>query len=463
MRARAGLPVLFALLLLPAWLWAHGALKQAEPAADAVLDSVPRMIRLTFTEPAELAVGRVELTGPGGWAVGLTPLRHGDSSTVMIADILEPLIAGEYTVAWQVAGRDGHPVRGTYRFRIAEGAAGSVTASESRQASAAAVASSSSQATSEGDVPEVAAFDAESPLFAAIRWLGFAGLLSLIGSGAFAGLIIPAVARRGAPATWATESERRARRVGVIAVAVLFVAFVLRLGAQATAVNGSPLDLDPALVTDTSWGRAWLIQLAGIAVALGGLALAGRSRQAGWLMVGAGFVVVAAGSALSGHAAAVPDAAALAMTVDTLHVLGAGAWLGTLMLIVAVGLPLAIRHSTEATGSVTRTLVEAFSPYALSFAGLVVASGVVSAWMQLGALAALWETRYGQVLLVKLGLVAMLLALGAYNGFRARPSLGDAVADRRIGRSSGVELVAALLVLAVTAVLVATPTGVGAQ
>ena len=102
--------------------------------------------------------------------------------------------------------------------------------------------------------------------------------------------------------------------------------------------------------------------------------------------------------------------------------------------------------------------MRAFSPVALVCAGLTAATGVLSAWVHLPALDALWTTRYGWFLLGKLALLSLVAALGAYNWRRVAPALGDATGSVRLRRSARAELAVGGAVLLVTAILVATPT-----
>ncbi len=463
-RSRVTLLILL-LLVVPASLLAHGALKRSDPAANTTLATAPTAIRLTFTEPAELAVGRIELTGSDGRSVALSPVRHGDSVTVMLADILGALRSGRYTVAWQVAGRDGHPVRGTFSFAIAEDASGLTAVADSGQAPAVAdtgIATDehADDAHAPAEMPDVGAFDAESPLFAAVRWLGFLGLIALVGTTGFSRLLVPSALRRQAPGEWSTEARARARRVGLAAVAVLAVALLLRLIAQAVAVHGSVAALDTTLITATLWGKAWLIQFVGLILATAAL-VPTRETSVNTTLLALATIVVAVSFALSGHAAALPENVAFAVPIDTVHILGAGGWVGTLLLVVIAGLPATMHSGSVDKGRAVAALINAFSPLALVFAGTAALTGFLSARTQLGSLEALWTTRYGQVLLIKLVLVLLVIAAGAYNSWRVRPSLGDEGGAARIQRSATTELVFAALVLAVTAVLVATPTGVG--
>lgn len=102
----------------PAAALAHAHLVSASPAVDGHVDAAPRELRLTFSETVELAISRVQLLGPDGQAVALATPAAADSGRTMIAAISTVLAPGTYTVVWQVAGRDGHPVRGKFAFVV---------------------------------------------------------------------------------------------------------------------------------------------------------------------------------------------------------------------------------------------------------------------------------------------------------------------------------------------------------
>ena len=137
--------------------------------------------------------------------------------------------------------------------------------------------------------------------------------------------------------------------------------------------------------------------------------------------------------------------------------MGAGGWLGTLLVTVIAGIPVTLRGAPGARGREASGMINAFSPVALCCAALLVVTGVVAAWLHLGSLGALWESRYGQVLLIKLAVIVVLLVVAFVNWRVLRPALGSDVATRRIRRTAVTELGLAVIVLAVTAVLVATP------
>ena len=555
-------------LLVPVVAHAHGALRRAVPASNARLSVVPRELRLTFTERVELPVARLSLAGPDGAAVALGPLTTvADSATVIVTAIRGALTAGAYTVTWQVAGRDGHPVRGRYTFTVlpeASGLAqpgvrtGAAASPEAAAPPAAPVAGATAgeagaTVTAPGQAPPPAAhhptsalpaagdFDAESPAYVAVRWLTYVALLVVLGAVAFRmavlGLLRQArgvgdVADPVATPGFAADAERRAAAIGLWGALALLVAAVARLGAQSVAMHGAAEALDASriggMLRHTVWGWGWLLQIGGVTVAVLGFGVAtrrvarraanettgaatgvasGAGTRGAWTAAAVAALLLAFTPALSGHAAAAPRLMPLAVLSDGLHVLGAGGWLGSLLVVLVAGLPAAFALGAERRGAGVAALVHAFSPVALGCAGVVAATGLFAGWLQVGRLAALGETDYGRVLLLKLGLLAPVAALGAYNWRRVRPALdaqdhaqdhaqhrahhhahraglpvvqaqpssGDAdreggdraprradVATQRLRRATTLELVVGLLVLLTTAVLVATPTPIDA-
>jgi copper transport protein len=87
---------------------------------------------------------------------------------------------------------------------------------------------------------------------------------------------------------------------------------------------------------------------------------------------------------------------------------------------------------------------------------LVLAAGTYLAIVRLPHLRDLWTTGYGEVLLVKIALVVLALAWGAFHHFFVRPVLdrADAGFVSRIGRSLVAESMVGVAVLLVAAVLV---------
>jgi putative copper export protein len=73
-----------------------------------------------------------------------------------------------------------------------------------------------------------------------------------------------------------------------------------------------------------------------------------------------------------------------------------------------------------------------------------------------GSWSALFASRYGQTLLVKIGLVALTALIGLYHWLVARPELDRGEGAERFRTTARAELALGLLVLIATALLAST-------
>jgi uncharacterized membrane protein len=183
-----------------------------------------------------------------------------------------------------------------------------------------------------------------------------------------------------------------------------------------------------------------------VAIALGALALARRAPHAAAVGALAALgCVVAAGHANSA------DPRGLAILADWAHLTGGAVWLGGAALIALAWGPGLGDGATRA--AVVRDVLPAFGRVALPAFALVVAAGIVNAVVELGSVSALWDTSYGLVLLLKIGLV--IAAAGAafvHVRLRAREASG-----RRTWRALVVEVALGAGVVAAAGFLVAFP------
>ena len=464
------LVALLALAAAPAPALAHAHLTGTTPAANSRLTTAPRQLVLTFSESPALAMSSLRLVGPDSVVIALGAVTHDAGVRTLSAGIVGPLAAGRYTVEWQTAGDDGHVQHGSYQFVIAEGASGlappptavsDTLRRDSARAPNVAVPDSAMAAMNP------TSFDASSPVYVIIRWVQFAALLLLIGAVAFRSWILPRASDALAEAT-RRELGSRAAALGSWGAWLLAASAVARLLAQGATLHGAghmadPIVLGPML-TRTIWGHAWLLEIIAVIVAVIGLRTARRepASTTGWGIATVAVIALALVPALSGHAVATPEQAPIAVVADALHILGAGAWLGSLAVILFAGLPVMMRESAAGRTSALSAVVNAFSSFALGCAALVVFTGVIAARYHLGSWAAFTTTSYGETLLVKLGVVFVLLCIGAWNWRRVRPSLarGERQDVLRIRGTAGTETGVAIIVLFVTAILVALPTPV---
>ena len=153
-------------------------------------------------------------------------------------------------------------------------------------------------------------------------------------------------------------------------------------------------------------------QAAGAVLTVTGFARGTRGGGA-WALAAAGVLALSFTPSLSGHAAASQGLAPVAVLADALHVLGAGGWLRSLLLLVVLGVPAAMRLEKDVRGRAVAGLVNAFSPTALLFAGVVVATGVFATWLHVGSIESLWASGYGRTLPLQLAVGVLVLGITA--------------------------------------------------
>jgi putative copper export protein len=250
--------------------------------------------------------------------------------------------------------------------------------------------------------------------------------------------------------------EVRAAVLGIAASMVVIISALARVFLESKMMSEVP-GMQTMSMADmamhTRWGLAVRLELGAAVVAFLSFALAARERRWAWLLAGTSAIVLAVTPALAGHAASSPRFTSLLIGADFLHVLGGATWLGNLLSIMLAGVPIALTLDGLGRWEAVASLVNAFSPVALASAAVVGASGVIASWVHLEHFAALWQTAYGQVLLLKLALVAITLIIGAYNFRRVQPQLVHQEGGARLQRSAAIELGVGSMVLLVTGFL----------
>jgi copper transport protein len=398
LRRLAGAGVLVAvvatagLALGPAPAEAHAELISTEPASGEQLDVAPEQVVLRFTESVDVADDAVEVLTAGGDRIDVGDPAHPEGEGSSVAVDLPGLDDGTYVVSWRVLSSDNHPVSGAFTFGVGDAAAGS------SDADAQALVDDALAGAGSDRVVGVA--------YGVVRFAAFAGLVVLIGGAAFLGVLWPAGA-----------GDPRARRILAGAWWVALGATVLSIPLQATyAAGGSLADaFDPSVIGDelgARTGRAWLIRLALLAVvaAVGPRLLRrGTERRTETLaaIVGIGLGLVAT-ITFTGHAVS-GDLVGLAVVTDIVHLTAVSVWLGGLALLLGA----VLWSTSDVADSSAESVVARFSDVAFGAVMVIVASGVVQAWRQLGSWDAMVDTSYGRLLLVKVGFVVLMLVAAA--------------------------------------------------
>ncbi len=412
-------------LAAPAAALAHAALLRTVPEASRTVTPAPRQVSLTYSEAVEPRFAIVSVTDAEGRQETAGPPARSPTSADTLVVPLERLAEGWYLVYWRVISADGHPVRGAFTFAVGP---------------------------NPGPAPQFVipsiSETAATPGLLVVRWATFVSLMAAIGL-----FVLRAVVARPVVSTVPDVSLRPLTVAFAVAIgAALVLTPIYVVVATAKFALRSTLDLGTIipLARDSSFGRSFVdlwIVLALFALAAA-IALAidrglERQRSVATLLALAGALVAAAAAllvpGLAGHAATTSPRALL-VPLDWLHLAAGSVWIGgligLLVLWFALG-PVRVRALA--------TIVPRFSKVALASVILLVGSGTVAAIEHLPTLASLWDTSYGKALVLKIGLLAVALAIAAVNLLRTTPRLAASTRRPELGEGA-----AALLRLTVS-------------
>jgi copper transport protein len=412
---RAGLSglVLASLLLAgyladPGMAAAHALLQSSEPAAGSTVGAPPKVIVLRFGEAPDPQLSTIHVLDASGADHVAGDVTAAAGAPLALSTAVDALPDGVYTVSWRtVSSVDGHSAAGSFAFGVG-------VAPPSPGASAPPVGGAGSGA---------------SPASTLARWLLYAGLILLVGTGFVAAAVVPRPPRRLAGlavVAWGTAG------LGTLAV---------------VALQWADAGVAIEVVIGTSVGLAGIARLVVVvmtgALALTSLRLRGRRLRGALLGVAIlgslGMVV----DVLNGHAAAAPNPI-VEMAAQWIHVAAVGLWLGGLAALL-VALP-------ATTNNLWGAAVRRYSTWAGVALAAVAISGLLRALQEIGTLDALFGTDAGRLVVAKTALLVGLVALGALNRFVSVPRAAISLA--RLRRVGSTEVVVGAVVIVLSAILV---------
>lgn len=239
-------------------------------------------------------------------------------------------------------------------------------------------------------------------------------------------------------------------RAAWVLVATLAVAGTVEIPVYAVRASGEDLSFGLLFeaVFGTRVGHVWLARIGlAVSVALAAAWAVRKGKSRYWLAAtGLGGALLATLTAQS-HAAA--EARLLPFVSDWLHVSAVSVWMGGLL-----GFPLLLvgplrRMEGESRQKLLGKAVRRFSATVSGAVVVISLTGIYAALLHVPDLASLVETPYGRALIMKLGLVFVMLAIGAINMF-------DRGSDP-FSRMVGFELVLAFFVFVATGFLSTVP------
>nr|BFE65378.1 copper resistance protein CopC [Dactylosporangium thailandense] len=369
-----------AILVLPAApASAHAELEKTAPVAGTVLNDMPGEVTLTFSEQVRLVADKIKVIAPDG--------GRADTGKPVVRDqeLVIPLKSGgakgTYLVSYRVISADSHPVSGGYSFSYG-------------QPSATPNADDAGSGVQTDGVVKNA--------MSVARFLGFAGLVLLVGPA----LILFAL--------WPRRlSTRDPGRVALTGAGLLAVSTILELYVQIPYTAGTTLfDITGAAASEvmgTPFGAAHLVRL-GVVLATAILlrpVIAGRAGKFDQTMLVILGVVGLATWPISGHPSASP-VPTLTVVADAAHLAAMSIWLGGLVMLFGFLLRRANARELSA-------IVPVWSGWALFAITVLVLAGTAQALVEIGTLDALTGTTYGQIVIAKVALLAVVVAVAAYS------------------------------------------------
>jgi len=392
-------------LALPASAGAHAYLVRTVPAASVILDSPPPNIQLTYDEPVEPRFAIISVTDTAGHQQTAGPPQRSPADPDTLVVPLRPgLPEGWYLIYWRAISIDGHPVQGAFTYAVGPNPG----------------------PAPQFQVPSIAA-SATSPKVLITRWLMFITVMAAVGLLALRLVVLRPLVRRvpGAGLRAVSVAFVVASVLGLVAIPV-YLDFSVANDSLRSVFDLSAL---VPLYAVTAFGRGILkLELCFALFAVAGWVALWvdrpdrERRSVAELAAGTGAALAAAALLVipgaSGHAAQTPPRG-LTLFFDWLHMVTGSLWLGGL-----IGLSvLAAAAGSRRRVAVLAASVPRFSNLALGSVLLLAGTGVGEAVDHLPAVNALWETGYGQAILVKTGLLGAALALASVNLLRSRPRL----------------------------------------
>ncbi|MGH3993554.1 MAG: copper resistance CopC/CopD family protein, partial [Pseudonocardiaceae bacterium] len=364
-----------ALVVAPS-AFGHAAFVESQPSPGQRLEQTPPRVVLGFTEPLNRKLTTAELVNVASGervpaTVEASPERQ------LIVRPSGPLETGPYRVDWHtVSTQDGHALEGSFGFGVRAAAAGGEQRIEQ------------SPLARDGWLRVLLRTLLYASLFYFVGGLIGAAFLSS-GAGP-AGWLVPNGLRRALersgrdPARLASGLWRRTVDAGWLALAAAVAVAV----AEAEDASGG-LSLDG--LADYLLGNvAGIARVATVVAIMLALPHAAHLRIVAATWGAIAFLAIAVG----GHAnSADPRLAAVA--TDWIHLVAAAVWVGGILQVASAwafglrGLDRDLRQG------VMRSVLGRFGRVALPAFLLVAATGLTNALIQLGHVAALWETAYG--------------------------------------------------------------------
>jgi putative copper resistance protein D len=306
-----------------------------------------------------------------------------------------------------------------------------------------------------------------------VRAVHFAATMMAAGVAIFMVFIAePAFCKAGPPTRGFVTLRARFVWIAWTSLAIAVISGAMWLVLTAASMSGQP----PAdvfaqgvlwtVLAQTTFGNDWLARFALACLLAAAFAPFLSTRRIEPVTLKAALAILAAafvGSlAWAGHATGGVGVEGIVHPIaDILHLIAAAAWIGAL---IPLALLLQAAGSDETSLAIARTATLRFSTLGIASVATLLVTGVVNSWYLAGSVAALIETDYGRLLLVKIALFFAMVAIAAVNRLRLTPQIVQHASTatvlqalRALRSNAAIEASAGAIVIIIVAVLGTLP------
>ena len=387
-----------------------------------------------FSEPVELGFSTLKVLDNNGNQIDNkdTSYYEGDDSLIVSTP---PLEDGVYTVSTKVLSKiDGHLVPDAFLFAVGDAI---VDPSLLGQRGPSEIVF----------LPEAGA-----------RFPGLVGQTIVLGA-VIASLII-----------WGTQNKQLIREeldkiesfhhgkfmsITGIGLGLIFASNILMIAVQTIRLETSPID-----AIQTSFGTTWLIRMS-ITVILLGIwfwlyrkKVLSKKNQIPMLIAALALIGT---SSLIGHGAASGETSALVL--DYIHNLVAAVWIGGIFYFVFTLLPTFSQLKEPIREKMSLVVIPRFSIAFIIAVGVLIITGPTLLWFLESDVELITESVYGQLIIIKITIAAIMIGLGGFFQFRVQKNAeknlqsGKITVHKKLKRTLKVDAALGIILLGVVALL----------
>ena len=421
-------------MFFPTVTEAHAILIKSDPPENAILNAVPDQVSMWFSEDLNPTFSSAVVVNAQNQSVDK---KDAHTSSIdpreMIVSLRPNLPPSVYVVVWRTqSAADGHILRGSIRFSVAQ-ADGTVPSLNGNVIPGQNVLGGDASATASGQL--------DGPTFFSfiMTTLLDLGVVFWVGAQLWHSFVSQLVSETDLPEQRAASASSELRFKRWFALPTLFILLLANLGVlvgQALQLTSGDLGqaLSPTLLfglaANGRFGTFWIMRLLilflAFLLAIVTFVSRSRSRIVEEILSWSNLILALAlliAVALSSHAAAVSgNPGILAVLSDWLHLLAASLWIGGMLYLAFVYLPV-LSHAWLERNQVLLTTLARFSPLAIAGVVIMTVTGPFNATVHMESFDQLLTTVYGRALSVKVLLVGAMLLTSALHVGLLRPRL----------------------------------------